>query len=131
MRLYKALCVINSLLFLYLFFMLLLNPESFLKDVGLQSCKSAIFISRRASIFMFGLSLLSFLVRSVQASKTRQAICSSIGVTLLGLAFMSGFEVLQKTVNTSMIGPMVIEALLGGLFFVVVISDFKSSTSNK
>ena len=121
MKLYKYTCMATSLVFIFLFFQLMLGPESFVQGMGLEPSVASIVIIRRAAMFMLGLSVLTFLVRNISDAKVRQIISISTGITLLGLACMGIYEYSRGTVNNSIFIAISIESILGLLFMTTII----------
>jgi hypothetical protein len=119
MNFFKIVSIVTSALFIYLFFQLLLNSESFVNDLGLQSGEATSILARRASIFMLGITLLMFGSRNLPHAKARQIICLSTGMTMLGLACMGSYEFIRGAVNSSMLKAIIIETTLGFSFLIV------------
>lgn len=123
MNFFKILCLITSALFLFLFFQLLISPESFVKGMGLQPSVSTAVLARRASMFMLGISVLLFSLRNLRASKARQFISLSTGITLAGLACTGIYEHFMGTVNSSIFIAIIIESVLGLSFLIIFLKD--------
>lgn len=119
MNMYKILSIFTSLLCLYLFYLLLFSASSFLQSLGVEETESAFFVSRRAAMLMLGISVLMFFTRNAPNTRARQAICLSIGVTMLGLAFCGIYEFNRQFVGSGIIGPIVVELILSASFFYV------------
>jgi hypothetical protein len=128
---YKVVSIITSLLFAYLFFTLLLNSESFLKDLGLQSSVTTYFIARRASIFMLGISVLMFGSKDLPHSKARQIICIATGITMLGLSCMGSYELIMGNVNSSILTAIFIETILWISFGIIIFMNRKSKITQE
>jgi hypothetical protein len=129
MNYFKIVSIATSAIFFYLFFQLLLNSNSFVNDLGLQSCETATILARRASIFMLGISILSFSSKNLPHSKARQFICLSIGITMLGLACTGSYELIMRTVNSSMFQAIIIEIVLGFSFLTILFMNSKIKTT--
>jgi hypothetical protein len=129
MNYFKIVCILTSALFAYLFFVLLFNSDSFLSSIGLPSSESTFILARRTSIFMLGISVLLYGIKNLPPSKARQTICLSTGITLIGLASMSSYELIKGTVNSSMLQAFIIETTLGTIFGLIYILNRFSKTS--
>lgn len=118
---YKILCLFTGVLFVYLFFTLFLNSKNFLIDLGLDASEAAIVLTRRAAMFMLGISVLMFGSFKLTHSHARQMICVATGVSMLGLSIMGAYELNKGTVNSSILVAIVIETILwlsfGFVFF--------------
>jgi len=126
---YKIISIATSLLFVYLFSQLFFLSNSFVKDLGLEPSITSLVLARRASMFMLGIAILMFFSRNLPASKSRQIICLSTGVTLLGLACMGTIEFLKGNVNSSIMVAIFIESVLWISYGIILIKDRK--TENK
>ncbi|CAM3082766.1 hypothetical protein [Moritella viscosa] len=122
MNKFKILSTFTSLLCFYLFYLLFFSAHSFLNDLGVEGTEAAYFISRRAAILMLGISVLMFFGRNIPNTQARQAICLSIGVTMLGLAFSGMYELNRGFVGSDIIGAIVIESILCISFFYIWLS---------
>jgi len=129
MKLYKITCMGTSLLFVFLFIQLFLTPVSFVESLGLPSSVATSVLCRRASIFMLGLSVLLFFARKLPHSSIRQSICLSTGITMVGLACLSSFELIRGTVNDSMWTAIIIESISAVLFWVVFFKNMRTKTN--
>jgi hypothetical protein len=109
---FKFLSYATALLYFTLFLMLLVFPNYFLNDVGLNSSDSAHFLSRRASMLMLGFSVLSFFGRNAPHSTARQAIVLSIAVSMAGLATLGIFEFARGFVSAAILQPVSVESIL-------------------
>ncbi|MFO7597599.1 MAG: hypothetical protein R6W92_14820 [Desulfocurvibacter africanus] len=123
MKIYKIVCIATSILFIFLFFQLLFDSVSFVKDMGMQPSEATSVLAKRAAIFMLGLSILAFCAKSLPHSKARQYICLSTGSTLIGLACMGTYEHFMGTVNSSIFIAIAVETTLGLSFLAVLYSD--------
>jgi len=126
---FKILCIVTSVLFLYLFSLLFFMSDSLVKDWGLEPSIASLVLARRAAMFMLGIAVLTFGSRNLPASKVRQIICLSIGITLLGLSCMGTYELINGHVNTSIIPAIVIETILWLLYGIVIITDQKLTST--
>ena len=126
MNFFKIVSILTSLLFIFLFYQLFLNSDSFVIGLGLQSTASTSILSRRTSMFMLGLSILLFCSRNLSHSLARQYICLSTGITMLGLACMGSYELIMGTVNSSMMIAIFIEITLGTSFLIVFLRNRKA-----
>ncbi len=126
---YKIINIVTSILFVYLFSQLFFLSDSFVKDLGLEPSIASLVLARRASMFMLGIAILMFFSRNLPASKTRQIICLSTGVTLLGLACMGTFEFIKGNLNSSIMVAIAIESILWISYMIILIKDWK--TENK
>jgi hypothetical protein len=108
-HLYKAVCIITSVVFIFSFLQHLFNSDSFISDLGFQSSETTTFLVHRLTIFPIGLAFLIFLLRNLSFSKVRQIVCISIGILLLGIAFIGSFELFSGTVNNYILIPIVLE----------------------
>ena len=119
MKYFKIVSLLTSALFAYLFFLLLTDSGSFLKDIGLQSSTATFVLARRASMFMLGISVLLLGSSNVPHSKARQIICLSTAITMLGLACMGSMEYINGNLNASILPAIGIETLLGVSFGII------------
>jgi hypothetical protein len=122
-RFFKAISILTSLLYFYLFIRLLIFPESLCNDFGVAGNESAYFLARRASMLMMGFSALLFLLRNIPPSVVRQAISFSVGLNMAGFAAMGLFELMRGFVKTSILGVIAIEVLVATIYFSFLISD--------
>jgi hypothetical protein len=129
LNLYKTVCLVNSVLFAFLFSRLLLNPDSFITGLGLQPCESAFILARRASIFMLGISVLMFGSRNLPHSKARQIICLATGITMSGLSCMGSYEFIRGTVNSSILTAIFIEAIIAISFGIIFFRNSSTRVS--
>jgi len=120
---FKLLSIGTAILFAYLFLTLLLNSESFLAGLGLESSEASSFLAKRASMFMLGISVLMFGLRGLTQSKARQVICLATGITMLGLAFLGAYELSIGTVNSSILTAIIIEMILFVSFIIIIYMD--------
>jgi hypothetical protein len=125
MNFFKIVSIFTSVLFAYLFFTLLLNSESFLNGLGLQSSLASFFLARRASIFMLGISVLMFGSRNFPHSKARQIICFAISIMMFGFACTGSYEFIKGNVNSSILGSIIIEIILSISFGIIVFINRK------
>ena len=125
---FKIICILTSLLFAYLFFTLLIDSESFLKGLGLESSVSTFFLARRASIFMLGISVLLLFAMNLSHSKARQIICLATGITMLGLSLTGIYEFINGSINSTIIPPIIIEIILGFSFLIVIFINRKKTS---
>jgi hypothetical protein len=116
---FKIVSLLTFLLFAYLFFTLLFNSDSFIRGLGIQPCESSLFLGRRASIFMLGISVLMLGSINLPNSKARQVICLATGITMFGLACMGSYEFIRGTVNSSILTAITIETILGITFAII------------
>lgn len=126
---YKIINIVTSILFVYLFSQLFFLSDSFVKNLGLEPSIASLVLARRASMFMLGIAILMFFSRNLPASKARQIICLSTGVTLLGLACMGTLEFIKGNINSSIILAIIIESILWISYMIILIKDWK--TGNK
>jgi len=122
---FKVLCALTAVLFAYLFLTLLLDSETFLNDLGLQSSESAKILTRRASMFMLGISILMFGSINLSDSKARQTICLATGISMFGLSILGSYELARGTVNSSILTAIIIETILWISFGVIFIKNRK------
>lgn len=127
MRLYyKIICITTSILFVYLFTHLFFFSDSFVKDLGLEPSITSLVLARRASVFMLGIAVLMFLSRDLLASKARQIICLSTGVTLFCLSSLGAFELIKGNINSSILVAITIESVLWISCGIIIISEKKA-----
>lgn len=123
---YKILSIATSILFIYLFFLLFFNSESFLQDLGLEPSLAGIVLARRAAMFMLGIAILSFVSRNLASSKARQFICLSIAVSMFGLSCMGAYEYQQGNINSSIMLAITIETILWISYGLIAFGDRKA-----
>ncbi|WP_321424185.1 hypothetical protein [uncultured Bacteroides sp.] len=128
---YKIVSIATSALFLYLFVQLLFMPDSFIKDLGLQSSEAGQVLARRASMFMLGISVLMFGTRNLPHSKARQTICMATGITLFGLSCVGSYEFIKGTVNSSILVAIICETILWLSFGVILFKSNLEHITNK
>jgi hypothetical protein len=115
---FNVLCLAASILYCYLFGLLLLSPESLFKDLGIPDSNTATFIARRAAMLMAGFALITFFGRNFTDNGARRAICVSVSASMTGLA-ITGFHALQTGfVSQRIIVPIVIELAFAILFLL-------------
>jgi hypothetical protein len=124
--LFKIVSLLTSLLFFYLFIILLFKSDSFCRDIGLQPDEASSVLAKRASVLMLGISVLLFCVRDLAHSMVRRNICFSAGIILIGLACTGSFELIKGTVNNSILQAIVIETILGFAFFAILFFSKKT-----
>lgn len=120
---FRAVSIMASLLYLYLFAALLLFPESFCGDFGMTWSESLGFFARRASAFMICISVLLFLARNVPRSTARLAISFSVGVNMAGFALSSASRLASGYAKTSVLAVVFIEVLVAAVYFGFWSSD--------
>lgn len=128
---FKILSILTSALFAYLFFTLLFNTDTFIRDLGVQSCESTLIAGRRTSIFMLGISVLMFGSINIPNSKARQVICLATGITMLGLACMGSYEYIRGSVNSSILTAITIESILGISFIIIFFINSRTKKINE
>ena len=109
---YKLVHGFTAVLCLYLFTMTLGTPRSFPALVGLSGNEASDFLSRRASMFLLGISVLVFQSRRAIPSTARQAIVLSMATTMGGLAVLGLVEFFRGAATAKIVGPVCIEAFL-------------------
>jgi hypothetical protein len=120
---FKIVSAITAVIFAYLFLTLLLDSETFIIDLGLQSSEPALILARRASIFMLGISVLMIGSINLPNSKARQIICLATGITMFGLSCTGTYELIKGTVNTSMLTAIIIETTLWVSFGIIFFTN--------
>lgn len=126
---YKIVCIVTSVLFVYLAIQLLFMPDSFVQDLGLQPSLTATVLARRAAMFMLGVSVLMFASRNLHPAKARQIICMATGITLFGLSFMGSYEFIRGTVNASIFVAIITETILWISFGIIILKNRNSKTA--
>jgi len=124
---FKVLCIFTALLFAYLFLTLLLNSETFISDLGLQLNESTMIITRRASMFMLGISVLMFGSINLPTSKARQIICLATCVSMFGMSILGSYEFVMGTLNSSILPAIIIETILWISFGIIFLRNRKST----
>jgi len=120
---YKLACIIASLLYFFLFYILQFKPEKITSDLGLTGNDVAYVFIKRASILMLGFGVLLFLGRNVEEVKSKYVISISVSVCMLGLALMSTLEFVKGNLSNGVITPLVIESFVGITFMLLAISN--------
>ncbi len=120
---FKIVSAITAVIFVYLFLTLLLDSETFIIDLGLQSSEPALILARRASIFMLGISVLMIGSINLPNSKARQIICLATGITMFGLSCTGTYELIKGTVNSSMLTAIIIETTLWISFGIIFFTN--------
>lgn len=128
MNLFKIVCIATSVLFVYLSFQLLFMSDAFVIDLGQQPSEATAVLSRRAAMFMLGVSVLMFASRNLPHSKARQMICLATATTLFGLNFMGWFEFFRGTVNNSIFVAITIETILWVSFAIILLKNRETKT---
>jgi len=126
---YRIVSYIATLLYLYLFSILLFAPQSLLKDIGVAGNESAYFLARRASMLMLGFAILSFNGRNASCSIARQAITLSISISMAGLAVLSYFEYLRGFAGKGILPAGAIESVLAVIYFILWLSNRKHTSA--
>lgn len=122
---YKVVSIATSALFVYLFTQLFFFSDSFVLDLGLEPSATTLVLARRTSMFMLGIAILMLTLRNLPTSKVRQAVCLSVGATMLGLACMGTYELLKGSVNSSILVAIAIESFLWISYAIVAVMDRK------
>lgn len=122
---YKVVSITTAVLFAYLFSEMFFFSDSFILGLGLEPSATTLVLARRTSMFMLGVAFLMFTLRNLPPSKARQAVCLSVGVTLLGLAGMGTYELVKGSVNNSILVAIVIESVLWISYAIITIMDIK------
>jgi len=120
---YKLACVATAFLYFFLFYTLQFEPEKLCSDLGLEGNDIAYLFLRRASILMLGFGVLLFLGRNVDELKSKYVVSISVAVCMLGLALMSALEFVKGNLSNEVIGPLVIESIVGTIFMLLAISN--------
>ena len=120
---FKIVSAITAVIFAYLFLTLLLDSETFITDLGLQSSEPALILARRASIFMLGISVLMLGSINLPNSKARQIVCLATGITMFGLSCTGTYELIKGTVNSSMLTAIIIETTLWISFGIIFFTN--------
>lgn len=102
--------------------------DSLVRDWGLEPSIASLVLARRAAMFMLGIVVLTFASRNLPASKARQIICLSIGITLFGLSCMGTYEFINGHVNSSIIVAITTETILWLSYGIVIIKDRKAES---
>jgi len=128
---YRIIIALCAAVFIIPFFQLFLTPESFLSGVGLKPDGAAAIITRRASIFMLGLAVLLIGSFRLKPSNARQAICLSVGITMIGLACMSYYEYNRGAISSAIIPAICIESTFGLSFLALFFMNLKRTLKQK
>ena len=123
MKPYKILNTLTSILFLYLFYVLMFDSGSFFVDIDLNAGEAALILARRASIFMIGISVLLFFSKNLSHSDARQVIIITTSVVMLGLAVMGTYELVRGSMGTGILKAIVIESILGVSYLTIFFSN--------
>ena len=125
---YKVVSIATSVLFIYLFSELFFSSDSFIVNLGLEPSATTLVLARRTSMFMLGIAILMLTLRNLPSSKVRQAVCLSVGATLLGLACMGTYELIRGSVNSSIVVAIGIESVLWISYAIVAVMDRKQQS---
>ncbi|HOX52273.1 MAG TPA: hypothetical protein PKY05_12350, partial [Fibrobacteria bacterium] len=98
-------------------------PDPFVQGFGLEPSNATRILARRASMFMLGISVACLAMRSLQDAPWRGRFCLAMGITLLGLAGTSSFELARGTVDSSVFFAATVETILGLAFASTWIHD--------
>ena len=120
---FKALSIFTSVLCLYLFYLLFFDPQTLFSDLGIEGSQTAYFMSRRASMLMLGISVLTFFARGIPQSQAMQAISLSVCVTMFGLAMTGMYEFIRGFVSNDIFISIIIESILSLSFFCLWFSN--------
>jgi len=126
---FKAASVLTSALYFYLFISLLLFPDSFFNDLGIEGNESLYFLGRRASMLMLGFAALLFLARNTLPSVSRQVIAFSVSLNMAGFALMGTFELVRGFLDKSIFQVIAIEltdAVYFSFFFYQTDVNYKN-----
>ena len=130
MKAFKILSILTSLLYFYLFYTLLFNPQGLCADFGLEGNEVVYFLAKRASMLMLGFGVLLLLGINLKEAKSRAVVAVSVAVCMLGFATMSGYEYFRGFVNAGILPAFVIEIILGLAFLVLAVMNFTSQKQN-
>ena len=125
MNTYKILNMFTSVLFLYLFYVLLFDAASFFTDIEVDAGEAAYILARRASILMIGIAVLLFLSKNLQHSDARQMIILAATVIMLGFAIMGTYELARGNVGKGILTAIVVESIVGISYLIVFFSNRK------
>lgn len=127
MNKFKVLSILTSLLFLYLFVVLLFDTASFFVDLGIDAGEAAFFIARRASVFMLGMSILLFWGKNLPHSESRQMIIIFAAIIMSGLAMMGTYEYARGYLGAAIFQAISIESIVAVSYLILFFSNRKSS----
>ena len=125
---FKILSLSTAVIFTFLFFTLLFNTESFLIDLGLQANDSSLIITRRASMFMLGVSILMYGSINIVNSKAIQVISLATAISMFGLSCLGIYELNKGSVNKSILIAIIIETILWISFTFIFITKREKAT---
>jgi len=120
MKLYRTLCYVAAAALIYSFVQHLLNAGATV-DMGLEASLAAQVVARRMSIFPLGLAAMLILSTAIRDAAARFLIGLSAAIIMVAYAGLGIYELAIGTVNMSMLVPVIIELVLGGLFLVACI----------
>ena len=123
MNTYKILNMFTSVLFLYLFYVLLFDAASFFIDIEVDAGEAAYVLARRASILMIGIAVLLFLSKNLQHSDARQIIIIATTVIMLGFATMGTYELVRGNVGKAILTAIIVESVVGISYLIVFFSN--------
>lgn len=119
---FKLLNTATALIALILCSVLILVPEVLFMLFGIDEHSSAFFIGRRAAMLFLGLAVLTWCIRKAEFSESRQAVCLSLSVSMLGLAILGTVEYLRGFAGIGIALAIITEAVLAALYFKVWLS---------
>ncbi|MDC0609661.1 hypothetical protein OAP63_02920 [Vibrio sp.] len=116
---FKLLSISTSLIALTLCAVLLLVPEVLFWLFSVEANSSALFMGRRAAMLFLGLSVLSWSMRNVGHSKSRQAVCLCFSVSMFGLVTLGTVEYFRGFAGAGISLAIVTETILAALYLKV------------
>ncbi len=101
----------------------------------IEPTNDVLLLGRRMGILYIGLSIIFFLSKSLNLSKTRTALSIGAALTLSLLAIMGIYEYSMGRVGDGILASVFIESLLSIGFIIILVKDRRAmainSSSNK
>jgi len=123
---FKPLSMAAGLLYFYLFVELFFMPDAMCRDFGLPAIESVYFIERRISMLMLGFAAFLFFSRNAGPSPWRNAVSGAVSLNMTGFAATGIHEYAKGCVGDEFLVIAAVELLTAGLFFAVVLADWKT-----
>lgn len=89
---YRLAATLTAIIYVILFPILLLVPDSYMATYGVTSTDAAAFMSRRSAPVLLAFAAVLWLARDAEPSPARRAICAGVIVCFAGIALTGIYE---------------------------------------
>ena len=113
---FKTMAIVTAIAGSILGLRFIFAGASVLKQWGIEPTDGSLVVCRRIGALYLGLSLMFFLGRTAVPSDLRSAVCLGIGGAILLLASLGLFEFWAGRVNSGIVVPVIVEAVLAAGF---------------